>query len=328
VSLRRALAGLFLAWMFSLGAIDAAAADRIYKLGFLGEAARNDFLKQSDAFREALFALGYEEGRNLALEYRWADRNLERLPALARELVAAKVDVIVTHGSAGARAAKGATSSIPIVIAVIGDPVANGVAASLVRPGGNVTGLVLQEFETTVKWLDYLKQILPPSSRVGWLVIPDVESREAAELSNRKEEEAARARGFTVQRFELRSVNDLPQAFEKLAQEVHAVVVPDSSLLNPSAPLIARLATTYRIPTVGSTSLARAGGLIGYGPDGIAMYRRAAGYVDAILKGGKPAEMAMEGPPKVELVLNLKAARALGIRFPEEMLRQADERVE
>ena len=324
----RALAALCLACVVLLGATAAGAAERIYKVGFLGQTARNDFLKQSDAFREALFALGYEEGRNLALEYRWADRNLDRLPMLARELVAAKVDVIVTHGSAGARAAKAATSTIPVVIAVIGDPVANGVAASLARPGGNVTGLVLQEFESTVKWLDFLKQVLPPSSRIGWLDVPDVESREAAEASRRKEDEAARARGFTIHRLEVRSASDLPQAFERLAQEVHAVVVPNSSLLNPSAALIARLANTYRLPTVGSTTFARAGGLIGYGADPLPMYRRAAGYVDAILKGGKPGDMAMEGPPKLELVLNLKAARTLGIRFPEEMLRQADERSE
>jgi putative tryptophan/tyrosine transport system substrate-binding protein len=325
--MRRAILAIVLG-LFSLSAIEAAGADRVFKVGFLGQTARSEFLKQSDAFREALLLLGYEEGRNLALEYRWADRSLDRLPALARELVAAKVDVIVTHGSAGARAAKAATSTVPIVIAVIGDPVANGVVATLARPGANVTGLVLQEFESTVKWLDYLKQILPPSSRIGWLEVPDVESKEAAEASRRKEDEAARARGFSVQRVEVRSANDLPQAFEKLAQEVHAVVVPNSSLLNPSAGLIARLATTYRLPTVGSTALARAGGLIGYGADGIAMYRRAAGYVDAILKGGKPGDMAMEGPPKLELVINVKAARTLGIRFPEETLRQADERPE
>ena len=326
--MRRALLALGIACAAWTWAAGAQAADRIYKVGFLGQTAAADLTAQMDALREGLRVAGYEEGRNLSLEYRWAERNLDRLPALARDLVAAKVDVIVTHGSGGARAAKAATATVPIVIATIGDPVANGLVASLARPGGNVTGLVLQELESTVKWLDLLKQILPPSSRIGWLDVPEVERPDAAEAARRKEDEAARARGFTIQRVKVQSAADLPQAFERMAQEAHAVVVPNSSFLNPSAALIARLATTYRLPTAGSTALARAGGLMGYGADGTQMYRRAAGYVDAILKGGRPGEMPMEPPPKLELILNLKAARTLGVRFPEELLRQADQRLE
>jgi putative tryptophan/tyrosine transport system substrate-binding protein len=228
------------------------AAERAFRVGFLGQTHSNDLAREVDALRAGLAALGYEEGRNLWMDYRWADRRLERLPALARELVAAKADVIVTHGSAGSRAAKDATSTIPIVIAAIGDPVANGLVASLARPGGNVTGLVLEEFESTVKWLDFLKQVLPPRSRIGWLDIPGVETRDAEAASRAREDEAAKARGFEVLRIAIGGAGELPQAFERFSREAHAVIVPNSSLLNPQAPLIARLAATYRLPTAGS----------------------------------------------------------------------------
>jgi putative ABC transport system substrate-binding protein len=140
-------------------------AGRVYKIGFLGQTSAADLSRQTGALRQGLRDLGYEEGKNLAIEYRWAERKLDRLPSLAAELVALKVDIIVTHGSPGSRAAKQATATIPIVIAVIGDPVANGLVASLSRPGGNITGLVLQEFETTVKWFELLKQVVPKASR-------------------------------------------------------------------------------------------------------------------------------------------------------------------
>jgi putative ABC transport system substrate-binding protein len=325
--LRAALAFLIVLGVVA-GPAGAQAPDRKYRIGFLGQTTAAEMTPQLDALRDGLRALGYEEDRNLAIEYRWGERRVERLPALAKELAARKVDLIVTHGSAGARAAKDATSTIPIVLAVVGDPVANGLVASLARPGGNVTGLTLQEYETTVKWLDFLRQILPPNSQIGWLDVPDVESAAAAEASRRKEDEAARVRGYTIQRVEVRSPGDLAQAFERLSRDAHAVVVPNSSFLNPSAPLIARLATTYRLPTVGSTALARAGVLIGYGADSVEMFRRAARYVDEILKGAKPGELAMEGPPKLELVVNLQAARTLGIRLPDELVRQANQRLE
>ena len=156
-------------------AIAADPATRVYKIGFLGQTTATDLSRQTGALRQGLRDLGYEEGRNLLIEYRWAERKLDRLPNLAAELVALKVDLIVTHGSPGSRAASQSTGTIPIVIAVIGDPVANGLVASLSRPGGNVTGLVLQEFETTVKWFELLKQIVPKASRLGLLDVPDME---------------------------------------------------------------------------------------------------------------------------------------------------------
>ena len=265
--------------MLASGAIaEAQQTGRVYKIGFLGQTSATDLSRQIGALREGLRDLGYEEGKNLLIEYRWAERKLDRLPSLAAELVAMNVDVIVTHGSPGSRAAKQATGTIPIVIAVIGDPVANGVVASLSRPGGNVTGLVLQEFETTVKWFELLKQVVPKASRFALLDVPGVEQAEAAKATQQKEDTAAQGLGLEIQRVTVREANDLNQAFAVLAQRsVNGIVVPNSSLLNPLGAQIAELAAKHNLPTIGSSQFARAGGLLAYGPDGTDMYRRAAG---------------------------------------------------
>ena len=304
-------------------------AERVYTIGFLGQTRAEDMKRQLVSLGEGLRAAGYMEGKNLFMQYRWAERKLDRLPALAAELADLKVDVIVTHGSAGSRAAKQVSQTIPVVIAVIGYPVDSGVVASLSRPGGNVTGLVLQEFETTVKWLELLKQVVPTASRIGWLDVPGIESAEVGEGQKHKEDGAARANGFEVQRVVVQGANDIPAAIERLAQDgVHAVVVPNTSLLNPIAPRIASLARKYRLPSIGSLLFARAGGLIGYGPDGAEMYRRAAGFVDAILKGARAGDLPMEGPPKFELAINLAAARALSMTLSPEILARANQRIE
>jgi ABC-type uncharacterized transport system substrate-binding protein len=251
------------------------------------------------------------------------------LPILAAELAALKVDVIVTHGSPGSRAAQKATATIPIVIAVIGDPVANGLVNSLSRPGGNVTGLVLQEFETTVKWFELMKQLLPKASRLGLLDVPGVERTEVAVQSAQKEDSAARGLGLEIQRATVRTVYDLQQAFAVLAQrQVDALVVPNSSLLNPLSSQIAELAAKQQLPTIGSPLFARSGCLLAYGPDSADMYRRAAVYVDTILKGARPADVPMEGPAKFELIVNLKTAQALGLTFPASILNQADQKID
>jgi len=304
-------------------------AARVYKIGFLGQTSATDLLRQIGALRQGLRDLGYQEGRTLAIEYRWAERKLDRLPGLAAELVALQVDIIVTHGSPGSRAAKQATSTIPIVIAVIGDPVANGLVASLSRPGGNITGLVLQEFETTVKWFELLNQVVPNASRLGLLDVPGIEQTATAIAVAAKEDSAARSLGLDIQRVTVREPNDLHQAFAVLAQRaVGAVVVPNSSLLNPLGAQIAELAAKHQLPTIGSSLFARAGGLLAYGPDGADMYRRAAGYVDMILKGARPADLPMEGPPKFELIVNLKTAQALGLTIPPSILARADQKIE
>jgi len=302
---------------------------RICKIGFLGQTSAADLSRQTGALRQGLRELGYEEGRNAAFEYRWAERKLDRLPVLADELVALKVDIIVTHGTPGSRAAKQVTATIPIVIAVIGDPIGNGLVASLSRPGGNITGLVLQEFETTVKWFELLKQLVPNASRIGMLDVPGIEQAETAAALQQKEDSAARSLGLEIHRVTVREANDLHRAFAALDQRrVHAVVVPNSSLLNPLGAQIAELATKHQLPTIGSSVYARAGGLLAYGPDGADMYRRAAGYVETILKGARPGDLPMEGPPKFELIVNRKTARALGLAMPAELLARADQVIE
>ena len=325
----RAATLVVIALVIAYPAAAAETAGRVYKVGFLGLTSAADHDRQTGALRQGLRELGYVEGRNLVLEYRWAERKLDRLPALATELVGLKVDIIVTHGSPGSRAAQQATTTIPIVIAVVGDPVGSGVVASLSRPGGNVTGLVLQEFETSVKWLELLKQIAPRASQVGWLYVPGVEKPEVAEAERKKEDAAARSLGLEVQRVTVRGPDDLTRAFATLAQQgAHAVVVPNTSLLNPLGTQIASLAINHQLPALGSSAFARAGGLLAYGPDGTDMYRRAARYVDTILKGAKPADLPMEGPPKFELIVNLKTARALGLTIPSSVLEQASQKIE
>ena len=180
-----------------------------------------------------------------------------------------------------------------------------------------------------MKWLELLKQVVPMASRIGWLDVPGIEQPQVAEAWREKEDGAARSLGLEVERVVVRSANDLPQAFERLAQHrVHAVVVPNTSLLNPLGAQIAGLAITHRLATIGSSLFARAGGLMAYGPDGAEMYRRAAGYVDTILKGAKAGDLPMEGPPKFELTVNLKTARALGVTLPPALVAQADHRME
>ena len=302
---------------------------RVYRLGFLGQTSAPDLSRQMAALSQGLRDLGYAEGSNLVIDYRWAERKLDRLPALASELASLKVDVIVTHGSAGSRAAKQATQTIPIVVAVVGYPVENGIVVSLSRPGGNVTGLVLQEFETTVKWLELLKEVAPSASQLGWLDVPGIERPEAAEVSRRREDGAARSLGLTVRRVMVREPSDLVPAFTALEQQgVRAVIVPNTSLLNPLGAQIASLAIKHRLPAFGSPTFARAGGLLAYGPDGADLYRRAASYVDRILKGAHPADLPMEGPAKFELVVNLKTAKALGLTIPASLRARADQVIE
>ena len=201
-----------------------------------------------------------------------------------------------------------------------------GSSPSLARPGGNLTGLVLQEFETTVKWLELLKQVVLNASQVGWLDVPGIDQPEVAEVLRRKEDDAARSLGLTVQRVSVRGPNDLVQAFTVLDQQrVQAVVVPNTSLLNPFGTQIAGLALKHRLASFGSPLFAWAGGLLAYGPDGADMYRRTAGYIDRILKGARPAELPMEGPTSFELVINLKTAKALGLTIPPSLLARADQ---
>ena len=281
-----------------------------------------------EAFRQGLRELGYIEGQNIAIEYRSAEGKSERLPGLAAELVRLNVDVIVTGALAGALAAKEATQTIPVVIGSMSDAVERGVVASLARPGGNITGLSLAIGEAfSGKWLELLKEAVPQLSRVTVLWTGDSETNRGSAAQVMGIQNAARALGFMLQSLELRDPNALEHAFAAMSREraEALIVIPDPPLFAHRTQ-IAALAAKSRLPTMyAMREYVEAGGLMSYGPSYPAMWRRAAAYVDKILKGAKPGDLPVEQPTKFELVINLKTAKELGLSIPPLLLFQADE---
>ena len=285
----------------------------------------------TEAFRQGLHDLGYLEDRNVVIEYRDAEGKLERLPALATELVALKVDVIVTAaGTRAALVARQATRALPIVFIAVGDPVTSGLVTSLARPGGNVTGLSLLFPELVGKCLEYLKQAVPGVSRVTVLWEPSAVAERTEKDILKAAEVAARALGVRPQFIEARGPADIDRAFSEMAR-AHA-----GALTVLSTPMFARerrrlvdLAAKNRLPTMFSfREYVDAGGLMSYGPKLADLVRRAATYVDKILKGAKPADLPVEQPTKFELVINLKTAKSLGLAVPPSLLARADEVIE
>jgi putative tryptophan/tyrosine transport system substrate-binding protein len=276
-----------------------------------------------DELRQGLHDLGYVEGQNLALESRWAEFNFERLPALAAELVHLPVDVLVTYGPQGVRAAKDATNTIPIVMARMDDAEEHGFVASLARPGGNVTGFSMQTADLSGKWLALLKEVLPRASRVAvlWDAMGTVNQL-------RTLEHAARTMDVQLHVLEVRNRSDFDSAFDAAkTAEAEGLVILGSPLMILSAARLAELAAQHRLPAIYSNRrFAEAGGLMTYGASDPSWgWRRAAVYVDKILKGTKPAELPVERPSQFALVINLKSAEALGITIPPTLLFQADE---
>jgi len=280
-----------------------------------------------DAFRQSLRALGYAEGRNLVIEYRYAEGELDRLPGLAADLVARRVAVIVTVSTPAAQAAKGVTNTIPIVMATAGDPVGTGLVASLAQPGANITGLSLLSTDITAKRLELLRELIPKSTRFAFLgnstIPPEVRGF-------RESEAAARVVGVTIEFLESRDLSEFDAAFATVRRKgVDAVIVTESTRNTEQRDRIVRLAATHRIPAMyGRREFVDAGGLLSYGPSYVEFFRRAAVYVDKILKGAKPAEMPVEQPTKFELVINHKTAKALGLTIPQSLLLRADEVIE
>jgi putative ABC transport system substrate-binding protein len=318
------LAGGTLAWPL---AARAQQAGRVARIGFLGAVSAAGYASRVEAFRSGLRDLGYVEGTNIIIEYRWAEENSQRLPELAAELVRSSVDVIVTHGTPGSLAAKRATPTIPIVMANVGDPVATGVVASLARPGGNVTGLSFFAPELGGKRIALLKELMPQISRVAYLVNPTNPSVVGPTLEMM--EITAKALKMELQQFPVRGPSEFETAFERMAQgHVEAVAISEDAVLIANAPAIAALMTKRRLLSVGNNEIARSGGLMGYGVDSIAMFRRAAGFVDKILKGTKAADIPIEQATKFELVINLKTAKTLGLNVPPMLLALADEVIE
>jgi ABC-type uncharacterized transport system substrate-binding protein len=300
---------------------------RIARIGFLGvtSASLSDSVirRRVEALRTGLRDLGYVEGKNLTIEFRWAEGRHERLPELAAELVRLKVDVIVAQGTPGARAAKQATATIPIVIPAFADPVATGLVASLARPGGNVTGLTWLSREVSAKRLELLREALPRTKRVAVRINPHNDSNasilEAMEL-------AARSLKLDLQQFEARGPNEFERAFTAMAaKRVDAITIIDDPMLNANAKAIANLAAKNRLPSLAFIEFTDAGGLMSYGPSLLDMWRRAATYVDKILKGARPGDLPVEQSTRFEFVVNLKTAKALGLTIPQSVLSRADE---
>jgi len=301
-------------------------AGKIRRIGFLGTGTAAGTAGWLEAFRDGLRDLGYVEGRNLSIEYRWADGQYERLPELAAELVRLKVEVLVTHGTPGTRAAKGATATIPIVMASVGDAVLVGLVANLARPGGNITGSSFFNPELAAKRVELIKEALPRLTRAAALINPDNPGQ--GTLLQRMEP-TAKSLKLELQVIEVRGPADFEKAFKTMAdRHVGAVVIAEDGMINSNLQAIASHAGGARLPSIGMAEFAQSGGLMGYGVSFPEMYRRAAFFVDKILKGTKPGDLPIERATKFETILNQKAAKALGITFPRSVLARADRMIE
>jgi len=314
-----------------LGA-EAQPAEKVARIGFLtpGSLAYPETRAGLEAFRQALREQGYTEGRNIAVEYRAADGRIERLPALAVELVRLKVDLIVAGATPGVRAARQATTTIPIVGLSMGDPVRDGLVASLAKPGGNITGTTFLGPELVPKRLELLKEALPAASRVAILWHPGAFGEQTMEDMWKQAEASARALRLQLRRVEVRSPDEFDRAFSAIVRERDQAlfVFPSTMLFNERRRLV-ELAAKHRMPLLGNArEFAVAGGLIAYGASLLESTRRGAFYVDKILKGAKPGDLPVEQPTKFELVINLKTARALGLTIPKTVLLQADHVIE
>jgi len=307
--------------------IEAPPRAQIPQVGFLGHSRQADEprFRRLEAFWHGLRDLGYVEGQSIRLEVRWSEGHLDRLSELAAELVRRQVDVLVTYGPQGIRAAREATSTIPIVMARMDDADEHGFVASLARPGGNITGLSFQTGALSGKWLELLKDTVPSLTRVAVLWDPTGTANQRTTL-----EQAAPALGVHLHVVEVRSLDDFDRVFAAAhTAQAEGVVLLASPLFGLHIPRLVELAAHHRLPMIGwNRHFAEEGGLMAYGPkesDPSWGWRRAAVFVDKILKGVKPGDLPVEQPTKFELVVNLKTAQALGLTIPPSILFQADE---
>lgn len=319
----RLIAALALA-MTALIAVEAQAAEKLVRIGILRPGSPPDPFVET--FRQALQELGYAEGRNLSIDTRWAEGRDERLPELASDLVRLKVDVIVAGGGPPLSSARQATATIPIVSPVTDDPVRRGWAASLARPGGNVTGLAGLSEELPGKWMELVKETLPKISRVALMWDPAYGQRPVA-----TSESAARALGMRLQVLRVSRPEDFEIAFaEARKNRAEALIVLSSAFFYARRTQLVALAAKHQLPTIYHQKefVVGSGGLMSYGPDFHDLFRRAAGYVDKIVKGAKPGDLPIEQATKFEFVINLRAAKALGLTIPHPLLLRADEVVQ
>ena len=298
---------------------------KVWRIGYLGPGAAA-FASNVEALRTGLRGHGYIEGKNLVIEYRWAEGKAERLPDLAAELVRLNVDLIVTSGGIGAVAAGRATRTIPIVVAASGDLVALGLAASLARPGGNVTGQIFFAEALQAKWLELLKETIPGLTRIAVLRPP---ANPTTKLATDSIAATAKHLKVEIRFFTVQGVTDYEGAFAAMVkQRVGAVLVSDSALLNFNAKTSADLALRHRLPSSGILGFAEAGGMLGYGANFPDMFRRAAVLVDKIFKGAKPGDIPIEQAATFELIVNMKTVKVIGIKIPQAILVQATRVIE
>jgi putative tryptophan/tyrosine transport system substrate-binding protein len=313
------------AWPLAARAQQSAA--KIPRIGFLGNSTAELEANLVRPFRDGLRALGYEEGRNIAIEYRWAEGKYEGFPALIAELIALNVEVIVTAGTPASLAVKNATRTIPLVMVAVGDPVTTGLVASLARPGGNITGLTSISVEMEGKRLELLREVVPKVSHIAvlWNAASPIQVIEEGEVQT-----AAQVLGIKMLSLGVRNREEIDDAFAAIIRErPDALLVLADRLFLHYRTRIMDFAAQERLPGVHAyRELVEAGGLMSYGPSYADMHRRAATYVDKILKGAKPADLPVERPVKFELVINLKAAKALGLDVPWFVQQRADEVIE
>jgi putative ABC transport system substrate-binding protein len=300
--------------------------NKVWRIGYLGPTTAAGAQSRIEALRAGLRELGYVEGKNLAIEFRWADDRYDQLPKLAAELVGQKVDVIVTHGTPGTRGAKQATSTIPIVMATAGDAVLVGLVANLARPDGNVTGSTFFNPEIAAKRLEVLRDAFPRIKRIAALQNPD---NPAMGPVLKAMEQTAKALKLELQPVAVRTADEIESAFSAIvAKRAEAVVAIEDAMLNANIKKIAELAAKHKLPSIGLPEFADAGGLMAYGADLIQMFRRAAFFVDKILKGTKLADLPVERAIKFELIVNMKTAKALGLKMSRSILSRVDRLIE
>jgi putative ABC transport system substrate-binding protein len=300
---------------------------KIPRIGFMGNSSAALEANLIDAFREGLRELGYEEGRNIVIEYRWADGKYDRFPALVAELIAAKVDAIVTAGTPAALAVKKSTKAVPLVMVAVGDPVGTGLVPSLARPGGNLTGLSSIAPDLEGKRLQLLHEVVPTLSHVAMFV----NSLNAFHVSSVKQARAAaQAMGIKLEPHDIRKSEDLDDAFAAIRKErPDALLVLADRVFLHNRQRIVDFTKQQRLPNVNAyKELVEVGGLMSYGPSYEDMHKRAAIYVDKILKGAKPADLPIEQPSKFTFIVNLKAAKELGVTVPSQLLGLADQLID
>jgi putative ABC transport system substrate-binding protein len=295
-------------------------------IGFLGSSTASTGSQWAAAFVQRLRELGWIEGRTVGIEYRWAEGLNERVAEIANEFVRLKVSVIVTYGNTAAAATKRVTAAVPIVFAAAGDPVGTGLVASLAQPGGNITGLSIQQTDLAGKRLEILRELLPGLRTLAILINAGSPN---AVLEMEETQAAARRLGLAVVQSEVRGTEDFAPALDALKGRAEALYVCSDPLLTTNRAGINALALGVQLPTMhGFREFADAGGLMSYGPSFPDLFRRAGDYVDKILRGAKPADLPVEQPTKFEFVINLKTAKALGLTVPPTLLARADEVIE